>query len=173
MDAPRSPRRCPSARRRRATLVGRAEKTTDPRHRARYLARHPSAEGYIAFTDFQLYRVTVLRAHLVAGFGRIEWLDAADILDETADAAPLRKHEAGIVQHMNDHHADAIQLYAHVLLDRGGEGWRLTGIDPGGCDLRASGAVARLPFEDRVTGPEGARTELVRLSHRARENEVD
>ncbi len=153
----------------RATLVGRAEKTGEPRHRARYLARHPSAQGYIAFTDFQLYRVRIERAHLVAGFGRIEWLGASVVLDGLADAGPLLEHEGGIVQHMNDHHADAVQLYAHALLGRSGEGWRMTGIDPEGCDLRAGGAIARLPFAGRVTGPEDARAELVHLSHLARE----
>jgi len=157
----------------RATLVGRAEKTSEPRHRTRYLARHPSAEGYIEFTDFQLYRVAVERAHLVAGFGRIEWLDAAAVLDTVADAGSLLEHEAGIVQHMNDSHADAIQLYAGILLGLDAEGWRMTGIDPEGCDLRAGGAVARLPFASRVTGPEDARAELVRLTHLAREKGPD
>lgn len=157
----------------RATLVGRAEKTTDPRHRARYLARHPSAQGYIAFTDFQLYRVTVERAHLVAGFGRIEWLEAVDILDRVADAGPLFEHEAGIVQYMNDGHPDAIGRYARILLGLGGGDWRMTGIDPEGCDLRAGGTVARLPFGGRVTGPEDARVELVRLAQFARESEAD
>src|SRR5690606_26293972 len=50
----------------RATLQGQAAVTTDPRHLARYLARHPDAADYAGFRDFRLYAVTVERAHLVA-----------------------------------------------------------------------------------------------------------
>lgn len=46
----------------------------------RFLARHPSAAAYAGFGDFRLYRMTVQRAHLVAGFGRIHWLTAADVI---------------------------------------------------------------------------------------------
>lgn len=61
----------------RASVQGRAAPVVDERLRARYLARHPDARHYAGFGDFRLYRVTVLRVHLVAGFGRIRWLDAA------------------------------------------------------------------------------------------------
>ena len=44
-------------------------------HRRRYLARHPVAAMYADFRDFNFYRLAVERAHLVAGFGRIHWLD--------------------------------------------------------------------------------------------------
>src|SRR3546814_19180539 len=55
----------------RASLQGRAEKTDDPRHRARFLARQPAAEMYAGFGDFGFSRLAVERTHLVAGFGRI------------------------------------------------------------------------------------------------------
>src|SRR3954451_17231030 len=64
----------------RVTVLGRAERNTDDALRARYLARHPSAALYAGFADFHLYRVAVERAHLVAGFGRIHWIAAEDLL---------------------------------------------------------------------------------------------
>ncbi len=54
---------------------------------------------------------------------------------------------------MNSDHADALQLYAHVLLDKQGEGWMMTGIDPEGIDLRAGGAIARLPLRQTCATP--------------------
>ena len=42
---------------------------------ALFVARHPSAGMYAGFKDFRLYRMTVARAHLVAGFGAIHWID--------------------------------------------------------------------------------------------------
>lgn len=150
----------------RLTVQGTATITLESRHRARYLARHPGAAMYAGFKDFAFYRVTVTRAHLVAGFGKIHWLDGKEILTEPSPA--LIDAEAGLVSHMNGDHADALQLYARTLLGRSGEGWTMTGIDPDGIDLRAGGAVARLNFATEVRDAKAARTELVRLVAEAR-----
>lgn len=157
----------------RASLQGRAERTEDPRHRARFLARHPGAAMYAGFGDFGFWRIHVERAHLVAGFGRIHWCDDYPY---AGDCAALAAAEADILQHMNADHADAVQLYAAKLLGRTGSGWRLCGIDPEGCDLiRGDGEetgdgpeLARLPFGRPVTDAESARAELVRLVKQAR-----
>ena len=65
-------------------------------------------------------------------------------------AAALAEAEAGILAHMNQDHAATIDLYAQRLLGLSGEGWRMTGVDPDGADLRRDAAVARLAFA--VTG---------------------
>ena len=65
----------------RVTLQGEAEQLEDDALMEAYLARHPSAETYAGFADFHLFRVRAMRAHLVAGFGRIHWLEAADLVD--------------------------------------------------------------------------------------------
>ena len=70
---------------------------------------------------------------------------------------------------MNNDHADAVALYATRLLDLAGEGWKLTGVDPEGADLRSGGAVARLDFARPIAGPEDARRELVALVKQARQ----
>jgi putative heme iron utilization protein len=152
----------------RVSLQGQAERTDEPRHRARFLARHPGAAMYAGFKDFAFYRAAVARAHLVAGFGRIHWIAAEDLLLDVRASATLADSEPGIIEHMNADHADAVQLYATRLLGRSGEGWRMTGIDPEGIDLRLAGAVARLPFERPVHDAESARAELVRLVKHAR-----
>ncbi len=64
----------------RLTVLGRAIASAAPRHRARFLARHPNAAQYADFGDFRFYRIAVARAHLVAGFGRIHELGADDLL---------------------------------------------------------------------------------------------
>jgi putative heme iron utilization protein len=158
----------------RVTVLGRAERVERgsakvARHAARYCARHPSASLYAGFGDFAFYRVDVARAHLVAGFGRIHWVEAAELLRPADDAAALVAAEADIVRHMNEDHADAVELYATRLLGRSGGGWVLTGVDPEGADLRRGGEVARLDFAAPVRDPEGARAELVRLVRTARQ----
>jgi putative heme iron utilization protein len=65
----------------RLTLLGLAAESADPGHRRRYLERHPEAAFYAGFKDFGVWRLAVERGHLVAGFGRIHWIEAAALLD--------------------------------------------------------------------------------------------
>ena len=125
----------------RVTILGTAEKTDDPRLKARFVARHPSAALYADFADFHLYRVTVARAHFVAGFGRIHWIDAADFRFD-ARAAALADAEESLIQQLGKQ-ADRL---AQLATGRRAEGWRITGIDPEGLDLRREGTVARIEF---------------------------
>lgn len=150
----------------RVTLLGRAARTTDERLGQRFLSRHPDAAMYAGFKDFHYYRVALERAHLVAGFGKIRWLEAADLLP--VQSPGLAESEAGIVSHMNDDHADALQLYAEKLLGLTAGDWRMTGIDAEGIDLRRGGQVARLPFDTPLATAAEARKVLVSLVGRAR-----
>jgi putative heme iron utilization protein len=155
----------------RLTLLGQAGPSGDPRCLARFVAHHPKSAVYAGFRDFRLYRVAVERGHLVAGFGRIDWIDGRDYLF-AADAGALAAAEPGILEHMNEDHADAIALYANRLLGREAEGWRMTGIDPEGIDLRSGGETARLDFAAPVSvpilTPDAARGALVQLADMAR-----
>jgi heme iron utilization protein len=150
----------------RVSVQGSAAKTDDKRLQARFVARHPGSAMYAGFKDFAFWRVTVARAHLVAGFGKIHWIAADDIRGECVSA--LADAEPGIIEHMNSDHADAIQLYATKLLGQDGDGWTMTGIDPEGADLRRGGRVLRLPFAKPIATAEQARVELVRLVKQAR-----
>ncbi|MCC7275407.1 MAG: DUF2470 domain-containing protein [Alphaproteobacteria bacterium] len=150
----------------RLSVLGRAAAVDDDAARARYLARHPDAALYAGFADFRLYRVEVERSHLVAGFGRIHWVEGAALV-LPREAPALADAEAGIVAHMNDDHPDAIQLCARML-GSAALGWRMTGVDPEGADLRLGGAVLRLAFATPVADAKGARVELVRLVGEAR-----
>lgn len=150
----------------RVTVLGRAALTTDQRLARRFLARHPDAAMYAGFKDFHFYRVVLERAHLVAGFGKIRWLEAADLLP--VQSPGLAESEAGIVSHMNDDHADALQLYAEKLLGLTAGDWQMTGIDAEGIDLRRGGQVARLSFDAPLATAAEARKVLVSLVGRAR-----
>jgi heme iron utilization protein len=151
----------------RVTVLGELTTAAEPRLLARFTARHPSAVGYAGFADFRLYRLTAARAHLVGGFGKIDWVTAEALLAPTASA--LAAAEADILQHMNADHAEAVDLYAQRLLGRSGGGWRLTGVDGEGADLRRGGCIARLDFRARVGDAEGVRAEFVRLAKLARQ----
>src|SRR5580693_2872913 len=55
----------------RVTLMGRAAKTDDERLKRRFLRHHPDAAMYAGFGDFNFYKVSLERTHLVGGFGKI------------------------------------------------------------------------------------------------------
>jgi heme iron utilization protein len=152
----------------RVSVLGEIASEDDPRLLDRYVARHPSAAQYRGFGDFRFYRVAATRAHLVAGFGRIDWIAADALLFDTAGSAALAAAEADILAHMNADHGDALDLYAQKLLHRAGDGWRMIGIDPEGLDLRRNGAVARLDFPVPVADAPAARAALVSLTRLAR-----
>jgi putative heme iron utilization protein len=151
----------------RVTLMGRAARTADDRLKQRFLRHHPDAALYAGFGDFNFYRVTLERTHLVGGFGKIRWIAPGELL-AVPPLADLAEGEEGIVAHMNQDHAEAVQLYAAKLLGLPGTGWTMTGIDAEGIDLRLAGAVARLPFETPLTSAAEARPILVSLVAKAR-----
>lgn len=156
----------------RVSVLGRARRREgkdrdDPLLR-RFLARHAEAADYVDFTDFRLYDVVPERAHLVAGFGRIHWIEAADLLLDVTDSAPLAAAEPDILDHMNRDRADALQRYAAMAAPDAGAGWTMTGIDPEGLDLRRNGRFLRIGFEKRVDDAAAAREILSLLAGQAR-----
>lgn len=153
----------------RLSVQGRAERWGDGAAMRRFIARHPSAATYAGFADFALWRVQVLRGHMVAGFGRIHSLAGDGLRLPPTDCQGLADGHDDIVAHMNQDHADAVVLYATRLLDQPAGDWRLVGIDPDGCDLAAGPMSARLPFATRVRDGGAARAELVRLVKLARQ----
>jgi heme iron utilization protein len=154
----------------RIMVAGRAEEVGDEREvlRQRYLNAHPSAEAFVDFKDFSFFRIRPSGAHLVAGFGRIVDLKAEQFLTEIGDAASLIEAEQGAMEHMNEDHREAMNLYATKLLGAEAADWRCTGCDPEGFDLQADAMTLRLEFPVRVTGPGELRKMLVRLAEEAR-----
>ncbi len=120
------------------------------------------------FADFSFYRLNLKGAHLVAGFGRIVDLKPADLLTDLAGAESLLEAEPGVIEHMNQDHADACRLYATKLLGAPEGDWRCVGCDPEGLDLQWNRIGLRLPFPQRINEPQALRRMLVDLAQKAR-----
>lgn len=155
----------------RIMLAGRAEEAAGDRAavlRRRYLNAHPSAEAFVDFKDFSFFRIVPSGLHLVAGFGRIIDLKPSQFLTDISDAAGLLEAEQGAVEHMNEDHRDAMNLYATKLLGAEEADWRCTGCDPDGMDMQAGAATLRLDFPERVRNGGELRKMLVKLAGEAR-----
>ena len=65
----------------RVTLLGEVKRVHDDDLafvRDTYLAAHPEATTYVGFKDFAFYRLEVSEVRMVAGFGRMGWIDVGD-----------------------------------------------------------------------------------------------
>jgi len=136
--------------------------------RRRFLARHPKSELYADFPDFAFWRMSVVSAHLNAGFARAADLAAVDVLTDIGDAQALIESEADAIAHINGDHAEACRLYATKLLGAPDGKWACVGIDPDGIELQQGGTALRLAFPQRVTGPGPLRSVLKQLVEQAR-----
>jgi putative heme iron utilization protein len=152
----------------RLTLSGTAKKADEEAVRRRFLARHQEAAFYADFPDFSFWRLNLECAHYIGGFGRIVDLYPDDLLLPLDGASKLVEAESDIVAHMNEDHADAIALYARGLAGTAAGLWRMTGIDPEGCDIALGPDGRRILFAEPVLTPGDARKELVRLAEEAR-----
>ena len=152
----------------RVMLMGTASRTQSDDAGRRYLARQPEAEMFAGFADFGFYQVHLKGAHLVAGFGRIVDLAAADLLTDVAGADSLLAAEPEVIEHINADHAEACRLYAVKLLGAADGDWRCVGCDPEGLDLQCGRTGLRLSFPQRVTHPGGLRAVLKQMADQAR-----
>ena len=160
----------------RIMLAGRAEEITGDGAaglRRRYLNAHPSAEAFVNFKDFSFFRIVPSGAHLVAGFGRIVDLRPEQFLTDISDAGALLEAEQGAVEHMNEDHREAMNLYATRLLGADAADWSCTGCDPDGMDMRAGPKTLRLDFPERVASGTELRKMLVKLVGEARQGLAD
>jgi putative heme iron utilization protein len=152
----------------RVMLMGSCAKNSDSSAASSYLRRHPEAEMFASFADFAFYRMEIVRAHLVAGFGRIVDLAAQDILTDVSDAQPLLEAQGDAIAHMNADHAEACRLYATKLLGAPDGDWRCVGVDPEGIELQSGRMALRLFFPQRVNAPGPLRAVLKQLAEQAR-----
>jgi putative heme iron utilization protein len=121
----------------RVTLVG--EITLVPPDdtaavREDYLARHPNARYWVDFGDFGFWRLKVADLYYVAGFGAMGWVAAEEYGASEPD--PLAEAAAGILEHMNADHADALPVYSRAFAGVEAEEATMTGVDRMGFRLR-------------------------------------
>ena len=158
----------------RVTLMGQvtALPTSDlAPTRAAYLARHENATAWVNFDDFAFYRLEVLNVYYVGGFGAMGWVLAADYTKAEAD--PLAEVAAGIIEHMNQDHADALRLFCRAYADLPAEEALMTAVDRLGFRMRVRMGErlqgVRLSFPHEVRSAQEARTVLVAMVREARE----
>lgn len=150
----------------RLTLVGDAAPLgDDAAARARYLRRFPAAQDLLGLGDFSFWAIAPQRLLFIRGFGRIQWIDAAEL---APPANSLAEAEADIVAHMNADHTVALADYCRHYHGVTPVAVEMTGIDCDGFDVRADEQSLRFEFPDPVTNAGKAREALVAMARAAR-----
>jgi hypothetical protein len=139
--------------------------------RAAYLARYENAAAWVDFDDFAFYRLEVTAVYYVGGFGAMDWVSAADYTAAQPD--PLADVALGIIDHMNQDHADALRLYCWAYAGLEVDEAVMTSVDRLGFRMRVRIGErvqgVRLAFTREVRSTQEARTVLVALVREARE----
>lgn len=154
----------------RTSLIGSADFNVPEDVKDRYLRRNPETGGYAQFADFHFFTMKIEMAHYVGGFGRIYQIPADQFLLKNTCSDDLIVSEQDIIDHMNEDHKDAVQLFATKLLGAEEADWQLSGCDVEGCDLVANGQTLRLAFEKPLLSIKNARSAFVELAVRARKD---
>jgi putative heme iron utilization protein len=155
----------------RATLLGRVVRVEGSEEvRGVYLERHPSSRYWIDFPDFGFFRLEVEDVYFVGGFGVMGWVSAEEY--RVAEADPLAPFAAGILEHMNGDHGEALRLMARHFGGLEAEEATMVSCDRLGFVVRVRTGEgmkgARIPFPEPVTSRDEARRVLVAMTRAAR-----
>jgi putative heme iron utilization protein len=136
-----------------------------------YLERYENSKYWVDFEDFSFYRIDVLDVYYVGGFGVMGWVQAADY--GLAQPDPLADAAAGIIDHMNADHNDALILLAKVFAGIESQEAAMTAVDRLGFHVRLKTSEgmkgARIAFLQEVRDPGQARKALVEMVQQARQ----
>lgn len=157
----------------RVTLLGEVEPAggePPPELRDDYLARHPSARGWVGFGDFSFHRMRVAEVYFVGGFGAMGWISAEDYARAAPD--PLADVATGILAHMNADHRDALVLYCRVFAGVETAQPEMISVDRLGFVVRTDGGdrpgTRRISFPRPAATADEARRVLVEMVRDAR-----
>jgi putative heme iron utilization protein len=157
----------------RVTVVGNASVLAgDQAGEARglYLERHPNSKYWVDFDDFSFFSMEVVDVYYVGGFGVMGWVAAPEY--SLAQADPLADASAGILQHMNADHQDALILLLREFAGIEAQEAAMTAVDRLGFHVRMKTADgmkgARVAFLSPVSTPADTRKMLVEMVQQAR-----
>jgi hypothetical protein len=158
----------------RVTLVGSIGPVAGPEvgeARRLYLERHANSKYWVDFDDFSFFGMDLVDVYYVGGFGVMGWIAAPEYGEAHAD--PLADAAAGILQHMNADHQDALILLARVFAGMEAQEAVMTAVDRLGFHVRMKTEEgmkgARIAFLREVSTPAETRKILVEMVQQARQ----
>jgi heme oxygenase (biliverdin-IX-beta and delta-forming) len=157
----------------RVTLVGNVPPLPESEvadARKLYLASYANSKYWIDFEGFSFYRMDVVDVYYVGGFGVMGWISASEY--DRSQPDPLADSMAGIIQHMNADHKDALVLLAREFVRVESQEATMIAVDRLGFHVRLKTQDgmrgARIAFLQEVSNPAETRKVLVEMVQQAR-----
>ena len=157
----------------RVTLVGNVSAVTEEERaeaRRLYLERHENSKYWVDFDDFAFFAMDIVDVYYVGGFGVMGWVAATEY--GAAETDPLVDAAAGILEHMNADHGDALILLARTFAGIDAQEAHMTAVDRLGFHVRLKTAEgmkgARIAFQGEVKSAVETRKMLVSMVQQAR-----
>jgi heme iron utilization protein len=158
----------------RITLLGNVQRIPEPEvaeARALYLARYDNSKYWVDFEDFSFYRMEVVDLYYVGGFGVMGWVESSEY--GVAHPDPLADAAAGILEHMNTDHRDALVLLAKEFAGIEAQEATMTSVDRLGFNVRLKTPErirgTRIAFLREVNSPDETRKVLVEMVKQVRQ----
>jgi len=135
-----------------------------------YLERYANSKYWVDFEDFSFFRMDPLDVYYVGGFGVMGWVQASDYTQAQSD--PLADAAAGIIEHMNADHKEALIELAKAFAGIECQEASMTAVDRLGFHVRLKTAEGmkgtRIAFLREARDPGQARKVLVEMVQQAR-----
>ncbi len=155
----------------RITLVGTMVDAEAEEVRDLYVARHENSRHWQDFADFAYYRLEVAAAYFIGGFGVMGWISAEEYARAAVD--PLAEAAAGIMEHMNADHADALRRIAEHFGGEPSEEARMISVDRLGFHVRLKDSEGyhglRIGFPREARDAQQARAVFVEMARATRQ----
>jgi len=128
----------------------------------RYYRFFPQSRDFHQVHDFDFYRLELVRARYIAGFGKIHWISPEKILLENTFSVD---QEQGMIEHMNNDHLQAMKKYCSAAsVETEGNNPQMVGIDTEGFHLRMGEKIIRFHFSEPAKTAEEVRSHLVAMA---------
>lgn len=129
-----------------------------------YFRTYPEAEEYATVHDFYFFRLNIVAARVIMGFGKIAWVEPSDL----AIPSPFsREEENRIIEHMNDDHQAAIAHYLHnlgVTVEDGKKPPKMVAVNQFGATIDYHHHLHFVEYDEVADNVGAVREQLVKLA---------
>ena len=112
----------------------------------RFVLRHPESKIYLKFKDFNIFKLSVEKIHVISGFGKIRWLDKDDMIGTKYEN--LIKSEKTIIDFVNNKNITDSQVI---------------GVDPEGYDFINKKKYFRNEFSEEIKDAKTAKIKIIEM----------
>jgi putative heme iron utilization protein len=134
----------------------------------RFFTLFPDSTKYEKMHDFNFYILKTTKVRYIGGFGDINWISKEDWLLETPT---WLESESDMIKHMNEDHAEAMDLICFHKLGYYPKNVEMLAINPEGYFFKSDGKKpAHINFEEKAVDDGSVRKQLVKLTHAARDH---